>query len=94
MLLKKKKQHKLDAVKKKKKNRRQSQWHPAWASVAFIVTPGSTPVVFTMARDLVALRRNPIRSIASWYQIVENHKKSMVLSAFSAHRITKYLAVR
>ena len=30
----------------KKKYRRQSQWHPAWASVAFIVTPGSIPVVF------------------------------------------------
>ena len=30
----------------KKKYRRQSQWHPAWASVAFIVTPGSIQVVF------------------------------------------------
>ena len=47
-LARNKKQKKTAQTKccKKKKYRGQSQWHPAWASVAFIVTPGSIPVVF------------------------------------------------
>ena len=37
---------------------------------------------FSVCRDLVALRRNPIRSIASRDPIAENHEKSMVFIEF------------
>ena len=47
--------------------------------------------VFSVCRDLAALRRNPIRSTASRDPISKkSREKSMFLSAFSPQRITNY----
>ena len=64
-------------------HRRQSQWHPAWASVTFNVTPGSIPVVFIW--PLPSFPRSLHSSIAS-FLAPESQKTQFFSKIRSLHR--------